>query len=150
MDLTELVRNARRVYLCGNGGSAANAMHIANDLISVGIKAHALTGDVATLTAIANDYGYEYVFSHQLQTLAEKDDLLIVLSGSGKSENILNVLMMAELIGMASFAILGSFYDDPPAARMATHVIRFGVNMQRAEEHQLMLGHQVWRELKEK
>ena len=148
--LVKIIRSANRTFLCGNGGSAANALHWSNDLISVGIKAHALTGDVATLTAIANDWGYEYVFARQLHVLAEKDDLLIALSGSGKSDNILRALEAAKEIGLTSVAIVGAFNNDTPAERRATHTIRLGLDMQCAEEHQLILVHQVWRELKEK
>ena len=104
-DLIGLLMTANHVYLCGNGGSAANAIHIANDLVSVGIRAHPLTADVATLTAIANDYGYEFVFSRQLAVFAQRGDLLIVLSGSGNSENILQALASAKHLGIPSIAI---------------------------------------------
>ena len=127
MQLAESIRKAKRVYIAGNGGSAANAIHIANDLISVGIKAHALTADVATLTAIANDYGYEYVFSRQLEVFAEKGDLLIAMSGSGTSQNILNAIREATWIGMDVFKIFGN---------------ERGEAMQAAEESQLSLGHE--------
>ncbi len=88
-------RNKKNIYLCGNGGSASNAVHIANDLIygasaknGVGIKAEALTANPAVLTCLANDIGYEDIFSEQLKVKAGMGDLLIVLSGSGNSENV--------------------------------------------------------------
>lgn len=140
-------RTAKRVFLCGNGGSAANAVHIANDLISVGIRAHALTADVATLTAIANDYSYAEIFSRQLKVLAEHGDLLVVLSGSGRSPNIIQAINAAVKVGMTTWAIFGAYNEDGQA--IADIVTREGDNMQAAEEYQLVWGHEIMRRLKD-
>lgn len=137
----------KRVFLCGNGGSAANAVHIANDLISVGVRAHALTADVATLTAIANDYSYGEVFSRQLKVLAEHGDLLVVLSGSGRSPNIIQAINAAVKIGMTTWAVFGAYNEDGQA--IADIVTRAGDNMQAAEEYQLVWGHEIMRRLKD-
>ena len=115
------------VYLIGNGGSAANAMHIANDLFSAGVRAHALT-DVATLTAVANDYGYLRVFEQQVKVLGETDDILIALSGSGRSPNILMAIDAAEQIGMQVFTVTEYLKD---------------MTMQQSEESQVALGHRL-------
>jgi len=131
MSLADRVRRAGHVFIIGNGGSAANAMHLQNDLLACGIKA--LTLDLATLTATANDFAYEFVFSKWLMTVGEPGDLLIALSGSGKSKNILNAIEAAELIGMDVEKVFG-------AAQ--------GLDMQAAEEQQLVLGHQLMRELR--
>lgn len=139
--ISEDIRNAKRIYVCGNGGSAANAIHIANDLIACGVKAHALTADVSTLTAIGNDYGFEYIFSRQLHVFGEPDDLLIALSGSGNSPNIINALMQAEQIGMNSWAIVGNSKSE--AAKIAKNVMVTENNMQTSEEAQLILGHTI-------
>lgn len=149
MKLAKAIRKAKRVWIIGNGGSAANAIHIANDLIACGIKAQALTGDVATLTAIANDYGYQSVFSRQLRALGEHGDLLIALSGSGRSANVLAALAAASDMGVRSFAVVGEFNEDCPVANVADECIRWGKNMQEAEEKQLYLGHKVMRWLKD-
>ena len=133
MELADKIRAAKRVYLIGNGGSHANAMHIANDLLACGIKAYTL--DLATLTATANDFGYENVFSKWLATVGEKGDLLIALSGSGTSRNILNALAMADEIGMES--VLISDYLKT-------------MDMQRSEERQLEIGHELLRCLRPK
>ena len=127
-ELTNKVRAAKRVYIIGNGGSAANACHIANDLVSVGVRAYSLTANVATLTAIANDYGYEHVFARQLKVYGEVGDLLIALSGSGKSPNILRAIEMADKIGMTVHKVFGA-----------------PLNMQSAEELQIVIGHRVMR-----
>lgn len=148
MKLAKAIKKAARVYICGNGGSAANAMHIANDLIACGVKAQALTGDIATLTATANDFSYEDAFAIPLRTLGCPGDLLICLSGSGRSPNILRALTAAKEIGAKSFSIVGEYNVDCPAAIMADQCIRWGKDMQDAEEKQLMLGHKAMRWLK--
>lgn len=127
--LTERIRKAKRVYIIGNGGSYSNAMHIANDLIACGIKAYTL--DPATLTASANDHGFDSIFARWLHTVGEKDDLLIALSGSGKSLNILRAISAAHLIGMDVWCEFG-------AAK--------GLTMQEAEEQQLHIGHDFLRD----
>lgn len=131
MQLADAIRKAKRVYLIGNGGSYANAGHIANDLIGAGVKAYTL--DPATLTAIGNDFGYENVFSRWLSTVGERGDLLIALSGSGKSPNILRAIAIADEIGMAYVLV--------------TDYLR-SMDMQRSEEHQLQVGHEAMRCLK--
>lgn len=148
MNLAKAIKKASRVYLCGNGGSAANALHIANDLIACGIKAQALTGDIATLTAIANDFSYEDAFAIPLRTLGGPGDLLIALSGSGRSPNILRALTAAKEVGMDTWAIVGAYNQDIPAAHLADHCTKFGRDMQEAEEKQLYLGHKVMKWLK--
>ena len=130
MSLSERIKWAGAVYIIGNGGSYANAMHIANDLIACGIRAHTL--DPSTLTATANDYGYEHVFSRWLRVFANRGDLLIALSGSGKSPNILNAISVAEEIGMDVERVFG-------APRLG---------MQEAEERQVILGHELMRQLR--
>ena|SRR3990167_286712 len=131
MNLTDRVRAAKRIFIIGNGGSASNAGHICNDLIACGIRAHTL--DMATLTATANDHGYEFVFSKWLITMGESGDLLIALSGSGKSKNILNAIEAAKAIGMDVERVFGA---------------EQGLDMQQAEEAQIKLGHDLMRELK--
>lgn len=131
--MLEAVKRARRVYIIGNGGSYANAVHICNDLLLCGIKAYTL--DPATLTASANDFGYETVFARWVKTVGEKGDLLIALSGSGRSPNILNAIKVAEDIGMDVWKEFG----EPK-----------GLGMQDAEELQLNLGHAVMQVLRDR
>ena len=131
MELLDKIRAAKRVYIIGNGGSYANAQHIANDLLACAIKAYTL--DAATLTATANDCGYEKIYSQWLRVVGERGDLLIALSGSGTSKNILNAIAEAERIGMDVHREFGS---------------RHGYGMQDAEEYQLHLGHELMRGLR--
>ena len=149
MRLAEDISAAKRVYLAGNGGSAANAIHIANDLVSCGIRAQALTADVSTLTAIANDFGYEHVFSRQLEVFGEPGDLVLVLSGSGRSPNILAALAKAKALGVKSWGLFGAWNGLHEMAKLADCCIVFGKDMQEAEDHQLKVGHEVLRWLKE-
>ena len=104
-ELIKAIKKARFVFVCGNGGSAATAEHFTNDLFSKGVKAFCLNSNVSLITMIANDFGYQYIFSRQLDLYAGKDDLLIVISGSGNSENILEALI--PISGFKTFALLG-------------------------------------------
>lgn len=102
--LLKAIKEARFVFVCGNGGSSATAEHFTNDLFSKGIRAICLNSNTSIMTMIANDFGYEYVFSRQIELLANADDLLIVFSGSGNSKNIVEAL---DLAPCRTFAILG-------------------------------------------
>ncbi len=135
----------RHIFLCGNGGSAANAMHIANDLLYLrlkgkGIKVTALPANQAVLTCLANDTGYENIFSFQLEQLGKEGDILIVLSGSGNSPNVLKAINAAKKMGISTCAILG--FDGGKCLGLADIAIHFPVNdMQIAEDLQLIVGH---------
>lgn len=148
MELARAIKQAKRTYICGNGGSAANAIHIANDLVACGVRAEALTADVATLTAIANDHAYEDIFARQVRCKGEKGDILLVLSGSGQSKNVLAALSVARSMGMQTWAVVGNYGHGKGPIPHAEHIIRRGGNMQEAEEAQLKLGHEAMRWLK--
>jgi len=139
--------NGKCIYICGNGGSAANAIHIANDWIygagvkrGIGLNVEALSSNAAVLTCLANDIGYENIFSEQIRVKGKNGDILIVLSGSGNSQNIISVLNEADKKNIETFAILG--FDGGAAKKIAKHPIHFDVNdMQIAEDLQLIVGH---------
>ena len=147
--LLESWQQGLRVFLCGNGGSAGNAIHLANDFLygtakktGGGIRAIALPANTAVLTCLANDIGYDYIFSEQLAVQAQKGDLLIALSGSGNSGNIVRALEQASAMGVKSFAILG--FSGGKSLQLADSAIHFPVNdMQIAEDLQLIVGHMV-------
>lgn len=113
----ELCANAlaqgQRLYLCGNGGSAADAQHIAPELIGRfvndrrSLPALALTTDTSVLTAIGNDYGYDEVFSRQVEGLCRKGDVLIAISTSGNSKNISKTVDAAHVVGSSVIGLLG-------------------------------------------
>ncbi len=143
----------RQVFLCGNGGSAGNAVHLANDYIygvakrtGGGIKATALSANSAVITCLANDVGYDSIYSEQLAVLGSQGDILIVLSGSGNSPNILKVLEEARTRKITSYAILG--FDGGRSKAIADVAIHFPINdMQIAEDLQLIVGHMVMQSL---
>jgi len=150
-------RTGRQVFLCGNGGSAANAIHIANDLFygaakntgKPGVASHALTANAAIVLCLANDFCYEEIFAEQLRAQARPGDILIALSGSGNSENIVRALQSAKVIGMTSIAILG--YCGGKSKNMADIPIHFRVDdMQISEDAQLVVGHMLMQWLREK
>jgi len=135
------------IFLCGNGGSAGNAIHLANDfLYGVGVKngggmrVEALSANPAVITCLANDIGYENIYSEQLRVKAHQDDLLIVLSGSGNSPNVVKALETGNSMGMKTFAILG--FSGGRCKELAACPIHFEIDdMQIAEDLQLIVGH---------
>lgn len=139
----------RQLFICGNGGSAGNAVHLANDFLygtskiyGSGIKAHALSANTSVITCLGNDVGYDAIYSHQLAVLANPGDLLLVMSGSGNSPNILNALETAQEKNLQSFAILG--YTGGKAKAKADVAIHFDINdMQISEDLQIIVGHMV-------
>lgn len=147
MRLAEAIRHAGRVFLIGNGGSYANAEHIANDLQSCGVDAATL--NAPTLTAWANDLGYEVVFSRWIEVSGSAGDLLIALSGSGASPNIVRALHAAKEKGLSTYAVVGAWQSVlPPACEIADVALRLGTDMQDAEEWQLRIGHEAMKALR--
>jgi D-sedoheptulose 7-phosphate isomerase len=146
-ELLDCWQTGRQVFMAGNGGSAANAVHLANDFLYAmskrpgsGLRVHALAANPAVLTCLANDEGYEQIYSLQLSVLARPDDVLIVYSGSGNSANIVRALEEARRIGMRSYAVLG--YSGGEAKALADVAIHVPVDdMQIAEDTQLIFGH---------
>ncbi|ALU91457.1 sedoheptulose 7-phosphate isomerase [Herbaspirillum rubrisubalbicans M1] len=139
----------RQVFLCGNGGSAGNAIHLANDFLygiakrtGGGMRVSALSANAAVLTCLANDIGYDHIYSEQLAVQAQPGDLLIALSGSGNSANILRALEQARKMDVISCAILG--YSGGKAKALCDIPIHFAVDdMQIAEDMQVIVGHMV-------
>lgn len=111
--LVNCFRNGGKILLAGNGGSAADAQHIAGEYVSrfafdrPGLPAIALTTDTSILTAIGNDYGYEMLFARQLQAHARKEDVFIAYSTSGKSPNIILALNEAKKLGVVCIGMTG-------------------------------------------
>lgn len=106
-------KNSKKILIAGNGGSAADAQHFAAELVGrygfdrPSLPALALTTDTSNLTAIGNDYGYDYVFSRQLEGMGQEGDLFIGISTSGNSQNILNAFASAKKRGIMTVALTG-------------------------------------------
>ena len=141
----------RQVFICGNGGSAANAIHMANDFhygigssgfgaALPGLRVEALPANVGVITCLANDIGYEDIYAHQLEVKSSPGDLLIALSGSGNSPNIVRALESAKCLQVKTTAILA--YTGGHCLDIADTAIHFPIDdMQIAEDCQLIVGH---------
>ena len=109
----DALRNGKKLLFCGNGGSAADAQHWAGELVSrfyydrPGLAAIALTTDSSILTAIGNDYGYDYVFARQVEALGQSGDVLVAISTSGNSPNVLRAADVARARDMQVIAFTG-------------------------------------------
>ncbi len=146
-DIHECWLHKRQVFFCGNGGSAGNAIHLANDFLygiakrsGGGLRVNSLSANPAVITCLANDIGYDRIYSEQLSVLANPGDVLIVLSGSGNSPNIVAVLEQAKALNVKSYAILG--FTGGRCKELADVPIHFPVDdMQISEDLQLVVGH---------
>jgi len=134
------------IFWCGNGGSAAESSHLAVELIGRfknnrrALPSLSLNADTSAITCIANDFGYEEIFARQLEGLGKEGDVLIVLSSSGKSENILRVLRKAKEIGVTSIALLGKGGGQALALSDFSIVIESDETA-RIQELHLLIGH---------
>ena len=114
----EALRAGRKILFCGNGGSAADAQHWAGELVSrfyydrPGLPAIALTTDTSILTAIGNDYGYDYTFARQIEALGQEGDVFVAISTSGRSKNILRALDASEAKGVRVIGFTGAGGGD--------------------------------------
>jgi D-sedoheptulose 7-phosphate isomerase len=133
----------KRIFICGNGGSGANSNHISNDLMlgfkkKIGFPIISLSSNIAKISCIANDIGYEKIFSNQLKVIGQKKDLLIILSGSGNSKNIINVVEQAKKMKICTFELIG--YDGGRVKKKLDDYIHFKTNnMQICEDMQMIV-----------
>jgi D-sedoheptulose 7-phosphate isomerase len=152
-DLAAARREKRQVFICGNGGSAATAIHWANDLLygvnKLGhgmLRVHALPANSSVLTCLANDISYAEVFSTQLQALANAGDILVVISGSGNSPNVIRALEEARHLGLKSYALLG--FNGGQCKELADVPIHFPIDdMQLVEDLHMIVGHMLMKSL---
>jgi D-sedoheptulose 7-phosphate isomerase len=146
-ELLDCWQTGRQVFFAGNGGSGGNANHLANDFLYAlsktpgsGLRVHSLSANPSVITCLANDEGYDQVFSLQLAVLARKGDVLVAMSGSGNSPNIIRALQEAKTIGMTSYAVLG--FSGGKAKAIADVPIHFAIDdMQISEDAQTIIGH---------
>ncbi|MFM1859831.1 MAG: phosphoheptose isomerase 2 [Pseudomonadota bacterium] len=136
----------RRVFFAGNGGSAAEAQHFAAELLGrflidrAPLPAMALHVDTSAMTAIGNDFGFDQVFSRQLQGLGQAGDVLVALSTSGRSKNILAAMDAARQMGVSTIAMTGS--DPRDMGRLADVVLAVpSTHTPQIQEGHLVLGH---------
>lgn len=142
----DCLKNGGKLLLAGNGGSAADAQHIAGEFVSrfafdrPGLPAIALTTDTSILTAIGNDYGYEKLFTRQVQAHGDKGDIFIAYSTSGKSPNILAALVEARKLGLICIGLTGN--RGGPMREMCDFTFEVpSADTPKIQEGHLVLGH---------
>jgi len=152
---SEAFNNNQRILFCGNGGSAADAQHIAAELSGRFLKerkalfAEALHVNSSYLTAVANDYGFEYTYSRILEATGRKGDVLIGLSTSGNSLNVINALKKAKEIGMKTIGFTGK--DGGKMCDFCDIVFNIpSSNTARIQEAHILLGHTLCQLIEEK
>lgn len=140
------IKSGHKLVLCGNGGSASDALHFAGEIVGRFIKersawpAVVLNADVATMTAIGNDYGYDDIFSRQAQGHCQEGDVFIGISTSGNSENVLRAVDMAKSKGCKIAALLGK--DGGKIAKVVDYPIVVHCNITaRVQESHILLIH---------
>lgn len=142
----EALKNGRKILLAGNGGSAADAQHIAGEFVSrfafdrPGLPAIALTTDTSILTAIGNDYGYEKLFARQVQAHAQKGDVFIAYSTSGRSPNVIAALQEAKTRGVICIGMTGN--RGGPMQELCEHYLDVpSADTPKIQEGHAVLGH---------
>ena len=144
----ESLKYGGKIILCGNGGSAADAQHIAAELSGRfkkerrALAAIAITTDTSALTSIGNDYGYEFVFSRQIEAIGKKGDVLIGISTSGNSENVIKAIESAKKIGMKVITLTGKNGGEMKNLGDVNVIIPSN-NTPRIQEMHIMIGHMI-------
>ncbi|MFN7685996.1 MAG: SIS domain-containing protein [Oligoflexia bacterium] len=145
--LAECVKKGGKLLVCGNGGSAADAQHLAAEMVGRmlmerrALPAIALTTDTSNLTALANDYGYEFVFSRQIEALARKEDLVLLISTSGNSPSVIRAAESARRLGCSVIGLTGGTGGKlAPLVDLLLNVAQ-GQNSSRIQETHIFVVH---------
>ncbi|RKQ63410.1 phosphoheptose isomerase [Thermovibrio guaymasensis] len=146
LEIAKRLKEGRKILLCGNGGSAADCQHIAAELVGRftlerrALPAIALTTDTSVLTALANDYSFDRIFERQVEALGEEGDVLISISTSGNSKNVINAVNRAKEKGLLTVGFLGK--DGGELAKICHHsfIVR-SHSTPRIQEVHVTLGH---------
>ena len=142
------LKNGGKILLVGNGGSAADAQHIAAELIGrykidrKGLPAIALTTDSSILTSIGNDFGYSYIFERQIEAIAKRGDILIGISTSGKSNNVLNALKLSTSLGCINIGLCGKDLSEMDKVCEITLAVPSD-DTPRIQEMHMLIGHTI-------
>ena len=143
---TETLKKGNKILLCGNGGSAADAQHIAAELSGRyksdrrGLAGIALTTDTSVLTAVGNDFGFERIFDRQVEALAREGDLMIGLSTSGHSKNVVRALSLARHMGCKTIGLSGR--DGGVMGEVSDiNIVVPSYDTPRIQEMHILIGH---------
>lgn len=144
--LSSCLSNNGTIYWCGNGGSAADSQHLAAELVGrfkedrPALRSVSLTTDSSVLTCIANDYSYDDIFSRQIEALGRKGDVLVAISTSGNSANIISALQTARKLKVDTISLLGK--DGGEAADFSdTSLVIDSPSTARIQESHILIGH---------
>ncbi len=151
------IKNGNKVYICGNGGSAADAQHLATEfLVRLNPKKNrkaypliCLSGDPTYLTACGNDFGFVNIFKRSLEAVGKKKDLLITLSTSGNSKNIIKVIKIAKKLQLKTVAFIGNSGGKSKGLSDIDIIIP-SRNVARIQETHMFLGHNILNEVEKK
>jgi D-sedoheptulose 7-phosphate isomerase len=142
------LRNGNKLLFAGNGGSAADAQHLAGELISrfhydrPGLPAFSLSTDTSVLTAIGNDYGYEHLFARQIEAVGNAGDIFLGISTSGRSPNIIKALQVARTKGLLTVGLTGRAGGQIP--ELCDHCLRVpSDSTPRIQEGHITIGHTI-------
>jgi D-sedoheptulose 7-phosphate isomerase len=140
------LKNGNKIMLAGNGGSAADSQHLAAELVNrfgfdrPALAAIALTTDTSIITSVSNDYGFETLFSRQVQAIGKKGDILILLSTSGNSQDILNAIPEARKAGIVTIGLTGS--SGGKMVDMCDIILKIpSAETPRIQEAHILIGH---------
>lgn len=151
--MVECYRKGGKVLVAGNGGSCADSMHFVAELVGRlgrerrGIAAECLCADPVTLTAIANDYGYEKTFSRQIESKAKPEDVVFLISTSGRSRNIVFALTEAHAMGVKTILLTGGLENNPAAQLADITISQPGSSSAFIQERHIRVIHWLCREL---
>lgn len=144
--MAQVLLKGGTIYWCGNGGSAADSQHLAAELVGrfkgerCALRSLALSTDSSVLTCIANDYTFNSVFSRQIEALGRVGDLLVVISTSGNSPNIINVLEVAKRLGLHTVGLLGKHGGKAKSLSDFSIVVPSS-STARIQEAHILIGH---------
>lgn len=153
--IVKSLRNGGKVLICGNGGSAADAQHFAAELVGrfvidrVALPAIALTTDTSILTAVGNDYSFDDIFSRQVQALAKQSDVVIGISTSGNSENVIKAIEVAKEKSCTTFCLLGKTGGKLKTICQQSYVVP-SEESARIQEVHIMIEHIICQMVEEK
>lgn len=144
--LVKAYQTGNKMIIAGNGGSAADSQHIACEMISKlninrkALNAHALNTNTSVITSIGNDFGFEYIFSRQIEAIGKQGDIFIALSTSGESINIINALIEAKKKNIITLSITG--INDCKVDKISDYLIKIPSSKTPIiQESQIMIGH---------
>ena len=145
--ISDSLGSGGKLLICGNGGSAADSQHIATELVSKffmerkALDAEALTVNTSTLTAVGNDYSFDKVFSRQVEAKGNKGDVLLAISTSGNSKNIIEAVKSAKKIGITCIGLTGDNVDSL-ICKLADYYVSIPSNSTpRIQEAHILIGH---------